>query len=95
MIDKIINIIKNLNLKDILQYNSPVIISFFIICIIVFILNNITRGKLNTLLFSNYRSSLLNPLTYFRMISHIFGHSDWNHLKRNFLYILLIGPMEV
>ncbi len=93
MVDKIITTLKQIKLEDTFQYNSKVILSFFIICLIVFIINLITKGKSNTLLFSNYRSSLLNPLTYFRMISHIFGHSNWNHLRKNFLYILLIGPM--
>lgn len=91
--NNIINSLKEIKLEEIFQYNSPVILTFFFICLLVFILNYITKGKSNNLLFSNYRSSLLNPLTYFRMVSHILGHSDWNHLRRNFLYILLVGPM--
>ena len=27
------------------------------------------------------------------MFTHIIGHSNYNHFKNNFLYILLIGPM--
>jgi len=73
--------------------NSIVIISFFLISLVALILNGITRGKSNKLLFSSYRSSLLNPLTYVRLITHIFGHADFSHFMSNFLYILLIGPM--
>lgn len=80
-----------MNIK--LEYNCPIILSFFFISILVMIINKITKGKSNKLLFSTYRSSLLNPLTYFRLISHVLGHSDFKHLKNNFLYILLIGPM--
>lgn len=36
---------------------------------------------------------MLSPLTYIRLVTHIFGHADWNHFMNNFLYILLIGPM--
>ena len=27
------------------------------------------------------------------MFTHILGHTNYNHFKNNFLYILLIGPM--
>lgn len=91
--EKIISTLEKIKLEEIFQYNSKVILTFFFLSLLVFILNKITKGKSNLLLFSNYRSSLLNPLTYFRMFSHILGHSDWNHLKKNFLYILLIGPL--
>ena len=75
------------------SYNSVVILSFFFISFFSFILNFITKGKSNKILFSSYRSSLLNPLTYVRLILHIFGHASWSHFMNNFLYILLIGPM--
>lgn len=76
-----------------LGYNSVVILTFFFISLIALILNYITKGKSNNVLFSSYRSSLLKPLTYVRLVTHIFGHADWNHFMNNFLYILLIGPM--
>ena len=76
-----------------LSYNSGVILTFFFISLLALILNYITKGKSNNVLFSSYKSSLLNPLTYVRLVTHIFGHADWNHFMNNFLYILLIGPM--
>ena len=76
-----------------LDYNSPVILTYLIISLIACILNTITRGKTNKLLFSNYRSSPLNPLTYIRLFTHCIGHQDYNHFMHNFLFILLIGPM--
>ncbi len=75
------------------QYNSVVILTYFFISLIVLILNTISNDKLNKILFSSYRSSLFNPLTYLRFFTYIFGHKDWNHFIGNFLYILLIGPM--
>ena len=84
----------NFNLNNIqFDYNSPIIISYLLLSLTAWILNHITRGKSNKVLFSNYRSSLLNPLTYIRLFTHSIGHKDWDHLVSNFLYILLIGPM--
>lgn len=76
-----------------LSYNSVVILSFFFISLFSLILKYITKGKSNIMLFSSYRSKIFNPLTYIRLFTHIFGHSNWNHFMNNFLYILLIGPM--
>ena len=76
-----------------LQYNSVLILTFFFLSFAALILKYVTLGSSNKILFSTYRSSLLNPLTYVRMFTHILGHSDWKHFSNNFLYILLIGPM--
>ena len=76
-----------------IQYNSIIILTFFFISLITLILNYITKGKSNDLFFSSYRSSLLNPLTYIRLFTNIFGHANFKHFTNNFLYILLIGPM--
>lgn len=75
------------------DYNSVVIISYLLLSIFAWLLNIITRGWSNRHLFSSYRSSPLNPLTYIRLVTHSIGHADWNHLVHNFLYILLVGPM--
>lgn len=82
-----------MNVINYLGYNSVVILTFFFISLAAFILNFVTKGKSNNTLFSSYRCSLLNPLTYVRLVTHIFGHANWNHFMNNFLYILLIGPM--
>ncbi len=76
-----------------LSYNSVVILSFFFISLAVYILNNITHGKSNRRIFSSERDHLLNPLTYIRLVTHIFGHENWENFMRNLMYILLIGPM--
>ena len=76
-----------------IDYNSYVIISLFLISIIVLILNKITNKFTDKLLFSSYRSSLLNPLTYVRLITHTLGHQNWMHFYSNYLIILITGPM--
>lgn len=76
-----------------LSYNSPVILSFTILAFIVTIVGIATGGTATSLLFSTYRSSLLNPLYYVRLFTHILGHAGLSHYIGNFMYILLIGPM--
>lgn len=75
------------------SYNSPVIITFVLICAISLVLNWITNGMSNQLLFSVYRSSWLDPLTYIRMFGHIAGHANWEHFFGNMTLLLVIGPL--
>lgn len=79
-------------LKNI-QYNSTLILSYFFLSFVVLILGKVTKKKTDMLFFSNYRSFILNPLTYIRLFTHVLGHENWRHFSNNFLYILLIGPM--
>lgn len=76
-----------------ISFNSPVILSFSIICFGALILNMITRGASNKLLFSVYHSSLLNPFTYVRFIGHVFGHANWEHFIGNITLLLVVGPL--
>ena len=73
--------------------NAPITLTFSLICIVALLLNYISKGKTNLWLFSTYGSSLLSPMTYLRLFTHDFGHSDINHLMSNLLYILLLGPI--
>jgi membrane associated rhomboid family serine protease len=84
---------KEFKMTEYLQYNAPVVLTFFFISFLVLILNSLTKGWINNLLFSNYKSSLFSPLTYIRLFTHCLGHMNWTHFMNNFLYILLIGPM--
>jgi membrane associated rhomboid family serine protease len=43
--------------------------------------------------FAVYRSSFADPLTYWRLFSHVLGHADYSHFIGNFMIILLIGPL--
>ncbi len=76
-----------------LHYNSPVVLTYAIICTVLLILNYITLGWMNaTLLISYGDASLFNPLTYLRAFLHVCGHADWNHLFSNLILLLLVGP---
>lgn len=80
------------NLKKI-YYNSPVILTFTLICFISLILGYLTKFYSTKLFFAIYRSSPFNPFTYIRLFTHIFGHVNFQHFFNNFLIILIVGPM--
>ena len=73
-----------------IDYNAPVVLSFAIVSFIALILAYITSGAVNTLLFSTYRFSMLSPMTYLRMFTHVLGHANWEHYSGNMMIILLI-----
>ena len=75
-----------------LQYNSPVVLSFALVSLGVLLLNLLTRGRSNVMLFSVYRSSLLQPLTYPRFFLHVLGHANFTHYISNMMLILVVGP---
>ena len=74
------------------QYNSPVILSFFLISFVSLILGWLSNGRTTALLFSVYRSSLMNPLTFVRFFGHVLGHADFEHFLGNMLMLLVVGP---
>lgn len=76
-----------------ISFNSPVILGFTLICLLSLLLGYLTKGTSTYTLFSVYRSSLLNPLTYIRLIGHVFGHANWQHFIGNIMLILVVGPL--
>ncbi len=76
-----------------IAFNAPAVLGFAGVCLAAMLLNILTGGTTNRLLFSVYRAPLTDPLTWLRMVCHVFGHADWNHLLNNMMYLLLLGPM--
>ncbi len=76
-----------------ISFNSPVVLGFTFLCLITQVLNLLTGGGSNRLLFSVYRAGALDPLTYLRLVLHVLGHADWEHLLSNMMYFLILGPM--
>lgn len=75
-----------------IQYNSPVILTYVLLCTGALLLSDATGGRSNDLFFCVYRSSLADPLTYFRLFGHVLGHANWTHFQGNVLYLLILGP---
>ncbi|MBR5960726.1 MAG: rhomboid family intramembrane serine protease [Clostridia bacterium] len=76
-----------------LSFNAPAVLTFTALCVIVQLISILTRGESNRTLFSVYRASLLDPLTWIRCFTHVLGHAGWDHLLGNIMYILILGPM--
>lgn len=76
-----------------ISFNSPVVLGFTAICFIALVLNWMTKGYTNNLLFSVYHSSLTQPLTYVRFFGHIAGHANWEHFIGNIMLLLVVGPL--
>ena len=74
------------------QYNSPVILTFFLLSLGALFLGQYTGGWTTTHLFSVYRSSLKDPLFYIRLFGHVLGHGSWDHFLNNMLLLLVVGP---
>ena len=83
---------KKVKLKLELQYNSPVILTFFLLSLLVLFLDQWTDGWTTMHLFCVYRSSLKDPLFYIRLFGHVLGHASWDHFLNNMLLLLVIGP---
>jgi len=80
-------------LKSIYHF-APVTFTFALMSVFAFILSVVTFGWTNRLLFSVYRSSWVNPLTYLRLFLHSVGHSNLGHLLANFgLFIIILGVL--
>lgn len=78
---------------EIFEYNSTVTLSFFFISLCVLIIDFLFAHMPRKYIFSTGHTSLLNPLTYIRFFTHIFGHNDWSHFSNNFMKILIVGPL--
>ena len=75
-----------------IQYNSPVILTYVLLCCGVLVLDMLTGGKSTGLCFCVYRSSLSDALTYVRLFGHVLGHADYSHYMGNMMLLLVVGP---
>lgn len=76
-----------------LSFNAPAVLGFVTLCVIAQIISLLTGGQSNRTLFSVYRPSMGDPLTYVRLFTHVLGHAGISHLLGNMAYILLLGPI--
>ncbi|MBR3343816.1 MAG: rhomboid family intramembrane serine protease [Solobacterium sp.] len=79
-------------MKHKIVWNSPVVLSFAAVSMIVLVINTLTGGLL-TRYFSIYRTSFADPLFYVRLLTHTLGHSDFSHYANNMMLFLVLGPM--
>ena len=73
-----------------ITYNAPVVLTFTIAAVGVFILNwaiPATREWFQAV------PRLDGVASYIGLVGHILGHANWQHLIGNFMLILLLGPI--
>ena len=78
-----------------IDIDAPLTLTFAFLCAIIQALSAICGKDFVVTYFAvhPWRSfNCYSPLSYFRMISQIFGHGDWNHLNGNMINLLLVGP---
>ncbi|HEU0033270.1 MAG TPA: rhomboid family intramembrane serine protease [Kofleriaceae bacterium] len=71
-----------------ISYNAPVVLTFALLAVVVFLLPLDTRAHWFTT-----HGNLHETADYVTLVSHILGHQSWDHLLGNFMLILLIGPI--
>ena len=83
-----------------ISYNAPVTLTFALTAVLIMVLNALLKGTLIPAFFtvpggagSSAPFNIHVPLDYLRLVLHIFGHADWNHLVSNLSFILLLGPV--
>lgn len=77
-----------------IRYNSPVILSFSLVAILVLfvpLLNPLKGGALGYLFIVN--SHFGSIADYLSLVTYIFGHADELHLMNNLTFLLLLGPI--
>jgi rhomboid protease GluP len=75
-------------------YNAPVTLTFAVISTLVLLVSQLTGSGFTVEFFAiGGQMSLLDPLDYVRLITHVIGHASWAHLVSNFAFILLLGPI--
>ncbi|MDC7231843.1 MAG: rhomboid family intramembrane serine protease [Spirochaetales bacterium] len=79
-----------------LKYNAPISLSFGLICTFILICDQYLVPGLVQGVFTA-EGALTFQLddfpAYIRLLTHSFGHANWDHLLQNLTFILLLGPV--
>ena len=76
----------------IIDFNSPFILGMTALALVMLGIGFITNIELART-FGAYRTSILDPMQYLRLFTHVVVHADLSHYIGNFMMILAIGPM--
>jgi len=75
-----------------LVIGAPVVLGFALLCSVVFLLQQAVPSLDRTLGIHDSWHFARFPTQYTSLVTHIFAHSDFHHLKGNLTHLLLIGP---
>lgn len=76
-----------------LHYNAPVILTFSLICVLVYVGNAISGGNLIDYFAIKQHVNFNRLSDYPSLLLYIFGHASIDHLLSNLTFILLLGPI--
>ncbi len=77
-----------------IRYNSPVILTFALLCAVVLLIDQLTGGVFIRTFFTLPPTMAGSSLFgWLRLVTYVIGHENWTHLISNFSFILLIGPV--
>lgn len=71
-----------------ITYNAPVVLTFTLAAVAVYILPTSVRDS-----WFVAHPHLYNIHSYVGLFTYVLGHGSWQHLLGNFMFILLIGPI--
>lgn len=79
-----------------IKYNAPFTLTFALLVAAVLLINQFVYPSLIQMFFTVGAAGSFHwedPLSYLRLVSHVIGHSGWDHFLGNFSFILLLGPV--
>jgi membrane associated rhomboid family serine protease len=91
--EKVRAFLRKLDPRRWVELSSPVTLAFLFLSLGALVLNWLTGGASNRLLFSVYRSPAGNLLFYPRLFLHVLGHADFAHFTGNASLLLVLGPL--
>ena len=75
-------------------YNSPVILTFSLVSLVLVLVDRwLLEGLAETWFSVQGDTNWSSPTDWFRLFSHVIGHQDMAHLFGNLMLLLLVGPM--
>jgi membrane associated rhomboid family serine protease len=74
-----------------IKYNSPVVLTFALICSAVFFF--LPQTSIHHYFAVGNTLNLSDPVSIFNLFSHVLGHGSIEHLLGNMTFILLVGPI--
>jgi len=76
-----------------ITYNAPVVLTFAILAVGLFFLNNLLAGGLDSILVLQPDFDSSNPTSYLALLTYSLGHADTAHLLGNMSLFLILGPI--
>ncbi|MBN2048885.1 MAG: rhomboid family intramembrane serine protease [Spirochaetales bacterium] len=79
-----------------IRYNSPVILTYALLASAILLIDQLAGTNITVRWCTVPGRGAFDwgqPLMYLRLVSHVIGHINWQHLVSNFAFILLLGPI--